>query len=398
MSHRALAGLVGVAWSLAACESESSSAPIDLELRLCAQGPPSWFAYRNEGQPWIRLEPSSAGSFAFSATSRVSIAYVYASGTSARTEVVHAANTELAELQGRICFDSVGPLEISGKVAWEGPSTPQQVAVVTVASGRAIIYQAGGAFVFKRLPHRSLDIVVTKDSVWNTGMLSQRLLIRRAQSLQQQEDLGVVDMASAAIQTNPFTVTVSPSADMDSQVQTWWMTSLGTRVLLSVGPGRSVPPAFMLAGEVHEVLVNSLDGQGGRRMSFRFLREPAGNVALEIGPSLQTPTISRAGFGGVSAQLPRSPDYGDAVVALYYQGSTSVVVTETRGFSAAGAWAIELPDFSTVTGWNSNWQLRSDLPVGWFVRAVKGRPGLVLGMRAVDGDALRWAGRGGQLP
>src|SRR6185295_6137744 len=75
-----LAATFGVA---AACGEAVAPVPASPTLKFCPTvALPTWFAYQNEGQPWVQL-PAGTASFSFEPARRLTIAYATANPSGA---------------------------------------------------------------------------------------------------------------------------------------------------------------------------------------------------------------------------------------------------------------------------------------------------------------------------
>ena len=136
----------------------------------------------------------------------------------------------------------------------------------------------------------------------------------------------------------------------------------------------AVPQDRLGPGEFSSLQAVTYDQLGGRSAATYF-RTPTDRV-VTMGPMLDTPVITWAGSPPSvrpRAQLASQPPYARVATITYYQatGTVSVAVTSAYLGGTPATWDIQVPDLSSVDGWNDAWGLGAG-PVNWRVAAEGG--------------------------
>src|SRR5438874_2652656 len=114
-----LATLTLVALSAWACGNvtEPTAAGTDIQLNFCGADIPSFFAVQNGTAAWARITADAAGTFAFKASDKTTIAIVHQAGSDYDTEVFYMTAQDLQPLNGTACANTSGSKTLTGSVA-----------------------------------------------------------------------------------------------------------------------------------------------------------------------------------------------------------------------------------------------------------------------------------------
>jgi hypothetical protein len=385
---------------------------IDVSLDFCASRTPIFFAYLNQDEEWTRVNPSAAGTFAFTATNRVIGAYVYQTGINYETEIIAAANTELEAVSGLACVEQTGTKSVSGSVA--GVSGTQISRVSMSVSGVTLLAHQT-TFGLSGLPDRLMDFVGSRLAVSGAVQQADRIRVLRAVNPSSGAVMPTLDFAASdAIvpATNTAQISGILSGDAAYLVNNLF-TQLGTSQILTyvdpitttgtVGQSfSSLPASAQVAGDFHDIFIIAAEAARGARGAETYFRAPR-NVTLPLGPPIAEAVISTVAatpYVRLRAQMNSQLDYSGYVSVRYDQtfinnSTTAVTMYATPGYyrGRPATWDLTLPDLSGVTGWQNGWGLQAGTNIDWAVTAVGGRSVLLLGAPPNDGELLRYAAR-----
>jgi hypothetical protein len=401
--------LLAVACDLSPTEPEVQRR-IDIQLDFCASRMPIWFGFLNQDEEWARVLPDAAGTFSFTATNRVMVAYVYQTGGNYETEVLAVGNTELEKISGVACVDQSGTKTVTGTVAGVSGTQLSRVGMATSAV-RLLSHQT--SFSLSELPDRPVDLVASRFAVSGTVQQADRIIVRRSQMPAAGSALALVDFnATEALAPATNTATVSGVlAGEQALLVNNLFTALGTSQILTTVDAittngqsgfSSLPSSARIAGDYHDIFAVSADGDGGARGAERFFFV-ATNVTLPLGPPLPgvtITTVASAPFVRLRAQFSSQLDYAGYVSAVFEQNFQQIATTKVSVFATPAffrgrpsTWTLDVPDMSGASGWQNGWGLQTGTNIDWTVSAVGGRSDFVLGIRPNDGESLRFAVR-----
>jgi len=401
----------------AACTDVTNPAntpPIDIALDFCATQTPVWFAYQNVGEAgWTRVLPDAEGTFRFSATRRVAIAYVYQNGADYETQIIGAANTELQAVSEVACLDESGAKNLNGSVVG---STGSQLSQISMFFSSVYLASNQSSFTLTQLADRQMDLVASRVNVsGNATQTSDRVIIRRSQNYVNNASVPLLDFNGAeafAPTTSAVNVTGVIGGEQTVLYENFFSQLKTSHVLyfsqLSGGGSvvvPTIPAAQTAAGDYHDlfILANTADGSSFRGAESYF-RNPPSTQNLPMGPAIanppqftslaQTPYVRLQMFQGIG------PNSYDRAVSFEFtqQLQFNVIrwsVTATEGFFNFNptAWRLDMPDFSGTPGWSNAWGLQTGTQIDWTVTAYYGRPALLLGAEPTEGEGILFAGR-----
>lgn len=404
----ALAALV--ASMLTGCELgtglPASGPPIDITLDFCEDETPIWFAHQNENEPWRLVIPDVQGSFAFSATPRVVIAFVRRVAADYRTEVIFTTNGDLEKISGLTCVEEQGSKQISGTVAGLSGS---EVGLATVSMSSAYVTPGQSSFTLAQLPDRPIDVVASRIAVAGETQHANKTVIRRGLNPLTGSTLNSIDFSSEGVQPTQLLASVSDIGSDFAYLVNNFFSQLGTsHVLSSVQPVSegdvpfvAVPTAAIATGDYHDIFLVASTPNGSVRGVERFFRNAADQV-LALKEPLAVPRVSVIATSPhvrMRTQIEGQLDYSTTLVSEYRQitgsGSITLATTVTASFfdGTPGAWSVPTPDFTGMPGYDEFWTLRSGASVDWTVTGYFGRPQLLFGDRPQDGESVWFASR-----
>lgn len=411
----AAAGLALLCLGCSDTTTPRSLQPIDIALDFCAAETPVWFAYQNAGDAtFTRVLPDAEGTFRFSAGPRVAVVFVRQQGTSATTEIIGAANTDLQAISGQACLDDSGVKRVGGTVSGVIGS---QLALVSMFFSSAYLTSSQTAYTLTQLADRPLDLVASRVNVsGTTTQTADRVIIRRNQNYVNDATVPVLDFSGPEA-FSPATSSVAVSGAVAGESTTLYenfFSQQRTSHLLFYsqlsGDGNVVVPIVpatqTAAGDYHDLfaIANTVDG-----VSFRgaesYFRNPIAVQSLPLDPDeapvptftteSSTPYVQLRMIEGLGA----SARYDRAANFLLTQqtrfGTTEVSVTVTDGFYnfSPVRWDVRIPDLGGVDGWQNAWGLQAGAPIDWTVTIYRGRPALLFGSAPSEGEGIQFAGR-----
>jgi len=392
-----------------ACEPTPTEpeVPVDLVLDFCANEIPVWFAYRNTGGDWTVLAPDADGTFRFTATNDVALAFVRQNAGDVTTEIVYAANWELERISGLACLEESGTKTVYGTIAGAPSGT---LAHVTMNfSSTPSLDWTQPSFALSQLATRPLDLVATRTTTFQSSELADRVIIRRSQTYVSGGTMPTLDFTgNEAFDPASFAVTTSGVLSGDfgyienrffSQLETSHPLSYVSNIANGNVGLRAVPASQLATGDYHDLYGIAITADGSTRGMEVWFLAPA-NRALFLGPPLVTPSVtavSTTPYLRLRAQLARQLDYDRALVVTWLQQSQltarRVAITVTAGYDESGQWDATIPDLAAVPGWQNDWGLAGASMPEWSIFAYGGRADLLFGARPVDFEFLRFAGR-----
>ena len=400
-----LSALVLTAALAAGCSETTAPEPWkSVALDFCEGPVPTWLAVQNDGDRWRELTADASGTFAFEATPRVSVAYVFASSGYATT-IYNLTRDELEMFAPALCRQPSGTRSLSGSVA--GVTGGEWVSLSIGGSG----FVRGSdvtTFSFNRLADAPLDLVATRG---NPAGTFDRVIVRSSVNQPSGATLPTLDFSSAeALPLTAHTVTIANRGSDDFYMTSAFVSANGTYHslgLANVVTGSSmaatvaVPGTLSAAGDFHHLFASATNhATGGGRYMTVYTANPVGKT-LTLGPELSTPSISIATIPYLRPRvaIPSQREYPSAMEAYFSQqvGCAMRVhaIHTSAGFVGRrpATWQLELPDM-TEAGYQSVWAPQG-VSVAWQTRGVDGDMRLVLQGAPRDGDVLRAASRQG---
>jgi hypothetical protein len=385
----------------------SAPSTASVSIPFCADDMPAWFAYQNDGFAWQQVAPTG-NAFNFAATSRVSVAFVFQSGSETEMDIFGLTRAELAASNDRDCG---GSKTLTGTAAGITVGLSAQIVMGTAAT--TVGSFGGSAFTLQNVNARPLDLVATRGQL--TGDFfgpPDKMIVRRAVDLPTGSAIPTLDFAAAEAFTPTSTnlsITGLQSADAVELQNTFWTktSTFGTAQSAQVTGGAttlySVPAAQLTAGDLHELFVDASQSTSslitGRSFAVYFAA-PADRTDA-MGPSLSVPTVSvvtSTPYSRMRGILPSQAEYNTSARFGYFQQTSGGAVrTVVVGLSTASlgalpaSWNIVTPDFTGTPGFNSSWMLAPSQPTTFFAEAFSGRTELLFGALPNQGDLVRLA-------
>ncbi|MGH7680314.1 MAG: hypothetical protein ACRENU_17730, partial [Gemmatimonadaceae bacterium] len=369
---------------------------VSVTVPFCSGFTPVWFAYKNEGALWQRVTPTGS-SFTFDASARVAVAFAYQVTGAVELDVYYATRLGLTGLTDRDCD---GNKSLSGNVVG---LTAGQAGVVTMgASGTST---TAGPFTLQALAARPLDIVATRGTLGGGSLIPDRMVIRRSQDLTGTiPDIDFLAAESFVPVSSNLTVSgFTNGFAIDFRSDLWSATSThGTFHAASATGGTaqlwSVPGAQLIAGDVHELVVEAYSGATGHAKVAYY--SSTGDRTETLGPLLPSPTLTVAAthpYMRARAQIAAQAEYPAATQFILFQtvGGTArflnIVGTAPHFGATPTTWDLVVPDLSGVTGFSSEWLLQGSQATQWQAYAYAGRDDLLFGALPVAGESYSFA-------
>ena len=392
-----LAATFGVA---AACGEAVAPVPASPTLKFCPTvALPTWFAYQNEGQPWVQL-PAGTASFSFEPARRLTIAYATDNPSGAGGgATVWIASVTAEELNDFQCPFPRGDRRLTGSVMnWQ---VADEFVALAMGPQAKTAEPESPTFVFSTLSDAPIDLVAEVAST------PRRIVIRRDVMANSGTTLPPLDIASSEVKpTAQFIVNLEPADAPRVTRSYYFLTANGTAFHfvdgLSLGtPNQSVPHEMTRSGDVHAVSFLSGVSPEPTRYVANFFRQTSDRT-LTLGALLGLPTfdvVSATPYLRLHMTLASQPEYSTFVHARYVQatpngGTVSVHVLVSAAYvgRTPAAWDVSIPDLTSAPGFDVNWMLKSGFPSDWTVEASSGLP-FWRSTRPKDGLTVRTATR-----
>lgn len=385
----------------------AAPATASLTMSFCAGSIPAWFAYRNEGFPWQTLS-ATGSTFVFQATSRVAVAFTFVTGAQGvkQTTVIMGTRSEFANWTGSGC---PGTKSLSGSVSGLGAA---QTSGIFIGSAGATATGTSPTFSFTTVPDRPLDHIATLGVLTSASFSPEKLIVRRAQNPAPNTTLPAFDFAAAeavAPQQNNLTIGSITSSDALYVENTLWSATGTLGSIQFAQPSSSpvvffsVPTARLVAGDLHELLIDAYQAPAFLGRTLRSYIAAPGDRTETFGAFVNAPLISSvasAPYVRLRARIDAQTEYGSAVEIRYAQqvSSSDVRVVEllmSAGYLAAtpAQWDLAVPDWAGVSGFNTGWMLTQGASVQVTLFAYGGRAELLHGAAPAAGDVLRQSDR-----
>jgi hypothetical protein len=394
---RRLSLLPGLA--LVAClhdRTGPTDAPIGVNVSVdfCATGNPQWFAFRNEGQPWVfsdfqqRLHPFVAsqrvtvafgGYYPGFGTSWVTILYVTAGDLKHASCAPFGQKEVFANVLGRDTIDVVRA--VVGASTGEISTSPRtryatQIGVQGVPTGAqdlvAMLLPGTGARP-TYIIHHGIDAP--------SGGLVEALDFPGLGVLTVRPTVQIADASAAAVHSSILT-------------KRGTLSEIGlSSVVGGTGTYIALPQSILESGDLHKLAVRSDDG----RVTTVY-NASAGAASVTMWPALSAPlveTFEADSLMQMRATLAAQPDYSSFAVAAFVQGAFGERVFTVVMSGAYQAYSMEpvvldtrlLPFLTSEAH-----PLRAGAPTTWRVQAWNSTAGLFFADNgAADGSVVRCA-------
>lgn len=378
-------------------------------LTFCPDELPAWLAYQNEGEQWVRVMPDAGGSFVFSGTNRVGLAWVQLTPDATRLSVVYTTVAELTPRNGLPCVPTTGGSNVTGTFSGLGSS----VGVVSMA--HAFDYNQSATtiprFALTRLPERALDLVAMRADVNRAAdAIPNRVLIRRrvnplttpTTSIDFANDEGLSPVSAPLLLDNlagdTLVMHVSYRTANGTEGPIEHLTTVAAPTLYGV------PPVLQAPSDVHVISLLALGGQSSNRGAYLYQHAITASRVM-LGGMLADPAVSVAdstGYPHFRMSLPAQGDYAKAFVASYLQASRLTSVVVTSGYArGAAAWDVTIPELGGAADWSIDWAPAAGQATTWAATALSGTAPIFGGTPpsgTIELFATRWGTVGASSP
>lgn len=261
---------------------------------------------------------------------------------------------------------------------------------------------ANGAGIIGNVGLGSYDAVGFVQNLMTPG--SERVFLRRDQDV---TDLGAIDLSlssSEVVAAATGTITVGglgageeySGGVIFNTSTTAGMCLPATLHFLDVSMSSTftaygVPGGSMDDGDAHSISLVVADGLTSTRSVTEDF-ETMGNRTVALPMEIPVPTITTptAPYKILHASLTMPGEY-DTSSLEYDANGKDVSLRATAEYLGGGAQALEVPDFTSVSGWNSLWAPAPTDEVSWTVTGIGG----IFTERCVDGARFVLASRTG---
>jgi len=382
-------------------------ATANVSIPFCANGMPSWFAFRNEGYNWQQVT-ATGNTFNFAATQKLNVAYAFTGGGDTQVNIFYVTRDEFSATTDRDCD---GPKSHPGSVA--GLSAGQGYDVVmgsALASGTSF----SPTFTLSGVADRPLDLVATRGTPSGDFLTPDKMIVRRGLNLTTGTTIPALDFSAPEafdLAANNLTIQgLQPNDQIELHNTLWTATStFGTAHSAQLTGGTatlySAPAAQLIAGDLHELFIDASQSSSSLvtgRSYFEYFSAPADRT-ISLGPDVATPTLSAVSsspYSRMRAQITTQPEYNTFADIAYVQQNSSggdrvIVVGLSAAYlgSTPTTWDITIPDFTGTGGFNNAWMLVPGLTTIYAVETYSGRTVLLFGALPTLGDVVRYSYR-----
>ena len=393
-----------------ACDRPTGTTPFDerLSFSWCTFAPPSWVAYRNEGEPWHRAVPDATGLTLIDAGERLTIAMFWQLDVFGELVVLQIARDEIPQA---LCRPSMGNATMSGSVLNGGFTTG-----VAMGASRTPI-ASDGSFSMRGLHQGPYDVVVLR--YLPSGVVLERAAIRRGVALIDGGTINPIDLAgieSGAAVTNGLAVTGAPdpaTVGGNRPFVTQHFFARGTVIDYRAGhvfdqphPLYHLPPSLLWPSDYHRMTVSFI---GEREISY-YYRE-ARDIAEVLPGVAGAVTLSTAATSPhlrPRFEVDAHADYPSSVAFTFAQCcgdrpfvSRNVVHIVSAAFlgGTPTRWDVTLPDLSGAEGWDPDYGPPATVPItGATANLFGGKFTVYYGAPPRDGDIVKRASPAVQIP
>jgi hypothetical protein len=402
-SHLMVAPMLLLSTALLACSDDDPTAPQPMPntavaVSYCAAAAPTWVAFRDGDGSWTRELPGVSGArttyrhvFTSERVAMASLTPVF-DGQFTVLRVLYGAPADMATEGDTTVADCVGGIGDVGKKLRGSVSglDTTQFAVINVG-------QFARASVFPRFEHDFTvdgvsngpqDLLATRTAV----ALPPRLILRREIDLPDGSLIPTLDFESSeAFNVGTANVIIenlgTDAAVNFTQLITLhgdFMLPLASSVTSKTQPYIALPTAKLIAGDLEQLHVSTA-GPAPRTADVYF-RSPVDRT-VTLGSAIERPSISVIASDAtlrLRARFVPQADYDRQTSVVYQQPARNafVVVSMTTAYAALnGGYDLDVPDLSSVTGFDASWALRPGVSVNW--NAIRFGGTLPIGRNAV---------------
>jgi hypothetical protein len=375
---------------------------VDVTMQFCDQ-PPSWFAYKNEGEDWVLKQVfSGQREFSFPALERVTVVtgFGLASVSFSLSDVV-VRNLTADEANAFRC--RLTPLGVSQMTGLVQTEKAEDLSIVQF--GDAVDFTTGNqSFVMSRLGPGALDLVAL-NRLFDT-VAPPRVIVRSGITVSNSAAFPMLDFAGP--EARPLaTVKVRHDGGSTGTGFVQFETSRKSRIAI---PGstptstddtlrlQTIPAFFVGAGDLHR-----FDIQSGDR-GLTYWQTVPKDTSVTFGPTIGALTVDTLFTTPVlrpRARFASQSEYPSMAEVMFLQTSStasrSIMVITSAAYlgGTPTQWELSLPDLRGVIP--DPWVLHAGDPTTTRVTVRDARPALYHGIDTpTPGETMRYASKSGQ--
>lgn len=399
-----------------------------VQLHFSRNGQPSspeFVAFQDGDGAWQAVQGSN-GEYRMEVTDsngRYGLAVVYAEvlpgeNSASTVRILHATVGEIPEIYLDAGTPPISnPVTVSGTV---NDSLGGKMATVALRHAETWVHPAWSRQYAVEVEPGTYDLAASLFTV-SSADRAERILLRRGVNIVADTTLDIDFDSAEAFAPEVHTITLlGMSGDEYGEVDVLFRTKGGTSITIAQQwemisdsfQFAAVPTTKQVDGDIHEVTLTAVSGQGEQRTVQRFFKEPTdltlalpvpfGNVTVNLTPTTPylRPTANWEPYqGAMYYRIQYSPNIV-AGARRTRQGHSStmwMVILSSSWLGGGGTYT--LPDLSGVTGWKDEWALIPTIGLQWMVGA--GTTNKTLSdvanqeVFAVDGLELRTAAKTG---
>jgi hypothetical protein len=409
---RSIALMVGLCATLVACSDDPVAPPTtenpktSVSVSYCAATAPVLVAFRDGDGDWERATPTGGErttfghEFTSERAAMVSVTPVF-DGQFTVVRIAYAKPSELAaegDTLSTQCI-SAAPKTFRGTLA--GVDETQSAIVSVGPFGRTFVQPLLSLdFSIADVPDGPQDLLAIRNP---RGESLTRLILRRDLDLPNGSVLPTLDFGSP----EAFDV-IMPSVTLENlrgepAVTSTTLITRRASFALPLPPNAnanitqsyvSLPADKLIDGDLEQLHAST--GGPTFRTTDVFYREPS-NRTVRLGDPMTAPTVMAVATEPSvrpRARFDTQPDYDQQTFIVYEQPArpTFVVVSMTAAYAArSGGYELEVPDLSSVPGFDPQWTLRPGLFTSWTASRLGGTVPVGRGIPPVDGATRRAA-------
>lgn len=357
-SHLAL---VPTAAILLACSSDGTGPDadqlLDILFNYCST-PPTFAAIQTEaGGAWTAIgTPDATGKVTVQLPEKFGVVEVFQSGAAYSTYVYYMQRDQLAIPAS---CPSATLKTVNGSIT---PAlTGAQEAQVTIDARSAFLFAGTTNFQITQVRDGSKDLLAQR-RVGTGNNLADKVIVLRSQNPAAGSTMAALDFAAAPAPASA-TLTLTGLTSAPSVFGQLYTVNNGLAFFNSPSASSSsatvygLPAASVVATDMHIFGVFASSGATSRGVDLH--RRTVGDATVAVGPVLSTPTVtvtSTTPNKRLRMQLASQTDYGALVQFTAYQSGVGffrqvgVLTTSAYLGSTPATWDVQIPDFSTITG------------------------------------------------
>jgi hypothetical protein len=376
-------------------------------------GTPMWVAFQDgTSGPWTQVTGANQ-SYTFNITQAVGgIAYVVPYlGGGFDLEVFYGSKADLQGRASEVC-SGPGTKTVTAPVAG---AVLGGLNLLSLGTSSGTLNASLNGVTFSNVPNGTLDLIAGSSPLnLAPATFNQiKMLIRRNLNPADNSALTTIDFGSGEAFTPVVkNLTINNLGADVPEVSLGYFTANNASAggLYADNSGgiasrtyAGVPAANQAAGDLHLLTIigtpNAATLTQQRYASFAF--HDAVDTSLALGPTLNTPTVSvlaATGYSRLRAAISVQPEY-DKLFGFSVQQTGALprrsVVQQTVNYSAASSLNLDVPDLSSVPGFDVNWGLKAGaattytlMGTGWSGTAGIGRPPFAAGLSYMLGTRL----------